>query len=211
MEAIQTDDKRREIIEAAIRRFSHFGIAKTTLSEIAEDLQMSKANLYYYFQDKWALLEAIVEVLLQETDRKIKETFTKTEGVEQQLCQILCIKFEFIEKYRLLTLNLSEVNVMDPKFRRIADQIFEKECSIVATVLENGIKSGELETIDILATSNLYVTTIRGLGINGICSHPSPIVEMETLKIIHDQQMRLTSVFVNGIMHKTVKINTAHK
>lgn len=198
-------------MEAAIRRFSHFGIAKTTLSEIAEDLQMSKANLYYYYQDKWTLLEAIVAVMLEESDQKIKEIFIKETGVEQQLCRMLGIKFEFIEKYRLLTLNLNEVNVMDAKFRRISDQIFEKECSVVAEILENGIKTGELETIDIFATSNLYVTTIRGLAIYGICSHPSPIVEMEALKRIHDQQMRLTGVFVNGIIHKTVKINTAHK
>lgn len=204
MEATHPEDKRREIIEAAIKRVSHFGIAKTTLSEIADDLQMSKANLYYYFQDKWTLLDMIVEVLLEETNEKIIEIFQHANTVKLQLQRILEIKFELMEKYKLLTLNLNEVNVMDPKFRRISDRVFAMECDMVRKVLERGIKSGELETNDVAATSNLYVTTIRGLGVFGIYSKPSPIVEMDTLKSIHQQQMQLTDIFVNGIVRKKI-------
>lgn len=204
LEAIHPEDKRREIIEAAIKRFSHFGITKTTLSEIADDLQMSKANLYYYFQDKWTLLDSIVEVLLEETNEKIIEIFQQTNSVKLQLQRILEIKFELMEKYKLLTLNLNEVNVLDPKFKRISDRVFTMECDRVRQVLERGIKSGELETNDVAATSNLYVTTVRGLGVFGICSNPSPIVEIDTLKSIHQQQMQLTDIFVNGIVRKKI-------
>lgn len=209
MEPLHPEDKKREITEAAIKRFSHFGIAKTTLSEIADDLQMSKANLYYYFQDKWALLESIVEVLLEETGRKTDEIFLHYKGVTRQLQRILEIKFELMEKYKLLTLNLNDGNileskVLDPRFRKIAARVFEMECSMVKQVLEQGIKSGELETIDVLKTSNLYVTTIRGLGVLGICANPSPIVEMDTIKAIHKQQMLLTKIFVNGIIREKI-------
>lgn len=202
MESLHPEDKKREIIEAAIKRFSHFGIAKTTLSEIADDLQMSKANLYYYFQDKWTLIDTIVEVLLEETGKKVEEMFLHSQGVTQHLQRILEIKLEFMEKYKLLTLNLSDGNILEPRFRKISDRVFERECNMVKQVLEQGIKSGELETINVSATSNLYVTTIRGLGIYGICSNPSPIIEMNTLKCIHEQQMQLTRVFVNGIVRE---------
>ena len=208
MENLYPEDKKREIIEAAIKRFSHFGIAKTTLSAIADDLQMSKANLYYYFPDKWALLESIVEVLIEETNEKIREIRQHTTGVVQQLQRILKIKLELMEKYKLLTLNLNEVNVLDPKFRRISDRLFLMECDVIKEVLAGGIKSGELETIDVSETSNLYVTTIRGLGIFGIYSNPSPIVEMDTIKAIHKQEVLLTKVFVNGIIRE--KITTEH-
>jgi len=209
LEALHPEDKKREIIEAAIKRFSHFGIAKTTLSEIADDLQISKANLYYYFQDKWTLLETIVEVLMEETGGRIEEIFQHYKGVTQQLQRILEIKFILMEKYKLLTLNLNDANVMysrvlDPKFRKISAKVFEMECSMVKQVLEQGIKSGELETIDVLKTSKLYVTTIRGLCVSGIYANPSPIVEMDTIKAIHKQQMLLTKIFVNGIIREKI-------
>ncbi|MGI8637960.1 MAG: TetR/AcrR family transcriptional regulator, partial [Segetibacter sp.] len=41
------DKKRDVIIQAAQKRFSHFGVDKTTMNEIADDLSISKASLYY--------------------------------------------------------------------------------------------------------------------------------------------------------------------
>jgi TetR/AcrR family transcriptional regulator len=199
LETIQIDDKKREIIEAAIKRFSHFGIAKTTLSEIADDLQMSKANLYYYFQDKWSLLEAIAEVLIHESNKRINEELDPTSPIATQLKQILKIKLELMQKYKLLTKNLSEVNVLDAKVKKIAKKVFEAETALIQQVISNGIKSGKIETIDALETSKLYVTTLRGLGMCGVYANPSPVLEMETLEEIHQQQLQLTDIFVNGI------------
>ena len=199
METIQIDDKKREIIEAAIKRFSHFGIAKTTLSEIADDLQMSKANLYYYFQDKWSLLEAIAEVLIHESNKRINEELDPTSPIATQLKQILKIKLELMQKYKLLTKNLSEVNVLDAKVKKIAKKVFEAETALIQQVISNGIKSGKIQTIDVLETSKLYVTTLRGLGMCGVYANPSPVLEMETLEEIHQQQLQLTDIFVNGI------------
>lgn len=199
METIQIDDKKREIIEAAIKRFSHFGIAKTTLSEIADDLQMSKANLYYYFQDKWSLLEAIAEVLIHESNKRINEELDPTSPIATQLKQILKIKLELMQKYKLLTKNLSEVNVLDAKVKKIAKKVFEAETALIQQVISNGIKSGKIETIDAFETSKLYVTTLRGLGMCGVYANPSPVLEMETLEEIHQQQLQLTDIFVNGI------------
>ncbi len=42
----ETDKKRDVIIEGAIKRFIHYGINKTTMNEIAEDLSVSKPSLY---------------------------------------------------------------------------------------------------------------------------------------------------------------------
>ena len=43
---------RRRILDAAEARFRVFGYRKTTMAEIAEDVDMSAANLYRYFEDK---------------------------------------------------------------------------------------------------------------------------------------------------------------
>jgi AcrR family transcriptional regulator len=47
------------ILQAARRRFSHYGYAKTTMAEIAGDCGMSPGNLYRFFPGKLDIAEAI--------------------------------------------------------------------------------------------------------------------------------------------------------
>jgi len=67
MLAENKDEMREKILEAALKRFMHYGASKTTMNEIADDLRCSKASLYYYFSDKKALHNAVL--------MKIGETF----------------------------------------------------------------------------------------------------------------------------------------
>jgi AcrR family transcriptional regulator len=60
------DETGKQILEAASRRFLHYGYKKTTMSEIAEDCNMSTGNLYRYFPSKLDIAEKFVAVLRRE-------------------------------------------------------------------------------------------------------------------------------------------------
>lgn len=66
--------KYEQIIEAAVRRFSHFGTAKTTTNEIANDLRIAKGTLYYYFEDKKMLQVAAIKFLVEKLFTEIKDS-----------------------------------------------------------------------------------------------------------------------------------------
>ena len=51
-------ETRERILEAAGRRFQHYGYGKTTMSEIAADLKMSTGNLYRFYPSKLDIAEA---------------------------------------------------------------------------------------------------------------------------------------------------------
>ena len=53
------DDVCERILDAARKRFSHYGYAKTTMAEIASDCDMSPGNLYRFFPGKLDIAEAI--------------------------------------------------------------------------------------------------------------------------------------------------------
>src|ERR1700679_1481470 len=59
MAMAEKDSVRAQIVEAAKKRFSHFGYAKTTMAEIATDCAMSPGNLYRFFPGKLDIAEAI--------------------------------------------------------------------------------------------------------------------------------------------------------
>ena len=55
-----TSDRRSRLLEAASRRFAHWGFAKTSVDEIAAEAGVSKGAVYLEFPDKDALLKAVV-------------------------------------------------------------------------------------------------------------------------------------------------------
>lgn len=50
-----------EIIGAAARLFAKHGVAATTMAHIADEVGLGVSSLYYYFRNKHAVLERIVE------------------------------------------------------------------------------------------------------------------------------------------------------
>ncbi|MEM6730007.1 MAG: TetR/AcrR family transcriptional regulator [Myxococcota bacterium] len=67
----QKQERRSDIIEAAGRCFDAGGLAAATLSAIAEETGLSKANLYRYFESRDAIL---LELLMQENEVWARET-----------------------------------------------------------------------------------------------------------------------------------------
>ncbi len=58
--ATRARDTKAEIHAAALELFSSRGYEKTSLREIAEQVGITKASLYYHYSSKQELLQAIV-------------------------------------------------------------------------------------------------------------------------------------------------------
>ncbi len=197
------EDKKTQIINAAIRRFSHFGISKTTMSEIAEDTHLSKANLYYYFPDKVSLIEAIASLLVEESAREVAVIFKKNKDVETRLLSLLDLKFQYFRKYQLLIQQIHEAQGIDPRLNALAQTMYNRELEQIGHVLEEGVLSGELVTMSLDETSNLYVTMQRGLTISTMSeSSAFPFADEKFLEQVYKLQKQAIHIFVNGIRSK---------
>lgn len=62
----QVEAKRAAILNAALALFSRNGLHGTTVEQIAETADISKANLFYYFSGKEAVYVAVLRDLLDE-------------------------------------------------------------------------------------------------------------------------------------------------
>jgi len=69
------EQTRELILRKAEELFRHFGFGKTTVAEIARDLEMSPANIYKYFPSKEAIIEASGERNLN----AMKESFLRAD------------------------------------------------------------------------------------------------------------------------------------
>jgi AcrR family transcriptional regulator len=62
-------DTRQKILEVAQRLFREKGFDKVSLREIADEVGVTKAALYYYFDSKDKLLEALAQPFIEMQDR----------------------------------------------------------------------------------------------------------------------------------------------
>ncbi|MEO6580759.1 MAG: TetR/AcrR family transcriptional regulator [Sphingomicrobium sp.] len=57
--------KKDRLINAAMRRYHHNGIAASSIAAVARDADVPAGNVYYYFRSKDSLTEAVVERLCE--------------------------------------------------------------------------------------------------------------------------------------------------
>ena len=76
MEAKATENQeetRSRILDAAEARFRTYGYGKTTMAEIAADVDMSAANLYRFFENKLDIGAALAQHCFDEREKPLVE------------------------------------------------------------------------------------------------------------------------------------------
>lgn len=89
------DETANQILDAASRRFLHYGYGKTTMSEIAKDCNMSTGNLYRYFPSKLDIAEMFVRVLRREQVAKLRSVLERPDRTPaEKLRDFFLLKFK---------------------------------------------------------------------------------------------------------------------
>ena len=61
------------IVEAADQLFYRQGYARTSFSDIADDVRISRGNFYYHFKSKDEILNAVIDVRLANTRKMLEQ------------------------------------------------------------------------------------------------------------------------------------------
>lgn len=91
VDAANTEAKRLAIITAAIRCLARQGVAQTSISDICKEAGMRSGHLYYYFENKDALLAAIMLLNRDEIAERIEHML---EGEGDLASKILAVHVE---------------------------------------------------------------------------------------------------------------------
>ncbi|WP_423146141.1 TetR/AcrR family transcriptional regulator [Rubrolithibacter danxiaensis] len=196
----ETDRKRESIIEGAIKRFSHFGINKTTMAEIAEDLSVSKPALYYYFPDKQSVIIAVAEKIISEYLKDVENAFLQYPDTEEALIKLLNIRREFFQNYFMLHMGeeYSDAYLKDPGLILIMKQTRQREVSIVAESFRRGMENGQIKKMDAEKTAALLLDTLMGLRVS-MRIEQLPFPDKTSFEELLNKQKDVARIFLNGI------------
>lgn len=201
--AKNADAKRIKILEAAKKRFAHYGLAKTTIAEIAQDLSFSKALLYYYFPDKNRLFAAVMELTIDELLEQSTISIEKAKTVQEAIDAFLETRLKIIkENYNVFEFSYSLRADMPPDLECVTPVLFEREIDQVRMILENGVATGELKPIDdIMVTAKILLISMLGMRL-GILKEFKNLFfppTKEEFDYILELQRKLSKIFVDGL------------
>ncbi len=191
--------KQEFILEAAIKRFSHFGINKTTLTEIADDLSVSKQSLFYYFPDKQSLIAAVEERIIEEYIDMLGKACDRAANLEEALLEMIDIRSRFVKKYYMLALQFqgNEAVAGAPAIGSIKQKLRQKELALLVMLFEKGIAVKELKPLDALKTCSLILETLSALA---YCMQDRTMIpDRETFAASSQKQKEIIQLFYNGL------------
>ena len=93
-------EKRQHILKVALRHFANRGYAGTSVQEIVDDAKVAKPMLYYYFESKAKLYQALIDSACEERLRVLTEAAACEGPLEERLGATLLALFRFIKKNR---------------------------------------------------------------------------------------------------------------
>jgi AcrR family transcriptional regulator len=85
--------KPRKIIDAARKRFRYYGLAKTTMQEIAGDAGVAVGTLYLYFANKDELIVACAEDFVERHRRRAAAILDGDDPADQKLRNYVLDRF----------------------------------------------------------------------------------------------------------------------
>lgn len=197
---VEADKKSELILEGAIKRFAHFGINKTSMAEIAEDLSLSKPALYYYYPDKQSLILAVAERIITEYLDKVDQTFPEQPNLDEALINLIELRRNFFQKYFMLHMEeeYSGAYLKDPAFIKLMQRTKEREVAIISRGFQRGIDRAEIRDIDTVRTSELLLDTLRGLR---ACMKNEKVIfpDADSFEQVLTKQKEVARIFLYGI------------
>jgi AcrR family transcriptional regulator len=117
-------DQRELILEKAAALFARSGYPATSMNQVAEACGLSKATLYHYYKDKYALLVSICQGHVSRLQRIVRDVLAEELEPEAQMRALIA---RLVEEYadaqhahRVLT---EDVKFLEPDDReRVLDQ-----------------------------------------------------------------------------------------
>src|SRR5262245_47585946 len=112
--AEQAEKTRAAVLETARRLFHEHGYDATSLQQIADAMGVTKANVYYYFRTKAAILEAILEPMAV----ALSGLLDAAEVIEDHDERLRFVVEGFVSQVVTAYRTVGPLNLGDPAMRR---------------------------------------------------------------------------------------------
>lgn len=156
----------RQVIQAAQKLFQEHGIQDVTMEDVAKAVGKAKSSLYYYYQSKDEICDAVMDVEITEMLTEITRAVDHAETIEQKIHAFCITKIRTIRKRRALyhiTYDAgSKYTRTKPNYNR-RRKYLAREGAVLSQIITDGIEKGELRPLDKKEQDVLVFVLLSGL------------------------------------------------
>jgi len=191
---MKNDEIRQQILTAAEARFRQYGYKKTGMIELAQDCDMSAANLYRHFENKLDICAALAKLCLAEGEALLEqvvedEQLSANEKLIAFISQQLHHTYHYFESVPKIGELVEALTIKRPE---VIESHRQHKLTLLKQLLLQGQSSGAFVFDDVDETGDaIHSATLLFYFPSTISLYPLPIMEQ---KLHHVGQLLLRSL-----------------
>lgn len=165
-----SEERKQQILEAAIVVFAKLGFRSARMDDVAEQAGLSKAALYLYYKSKDAIIAALLQRLFVQEFKQLQALVeSEWEGSVVEQLLILTRQFASMLKWMSRVMPIAfefyAIAGRDKQVRQFLKEYFADYRQLLARLVERGIAQDELRDIDAMATAITLTALFEGLAL----------------------------------------------
>ncbi|MBU0529714.1 TetR/AcrR family transcriptional regulator [bacterium] len=174
------DSKKEQIAECFKQHFNHYGYKKTSVDDIAKELNISKKTIYHYFSSKEKIFYYIISKIARQFRNNMDKNLEQFSTCQEKIKQLILMIFSETRKW------LKQGNdAFEFKYKyEIARMAFQDAYGeLIKKLIQQGIEKGEFPKANV----DMNVRFIYGIiseAMNLVNSNPELKVEDEVINSI---------------------------
>lgn len=155
-----TDSIRQRILDVALEHFTRYGYGKTAMADIANDADMSTANLYRYFGNKLDIAGACAQNCIRENIENERQAIAGEHlSAEQKLLRLVLAMIKHCHETITEDSHLHDaVAMVSAKRPDIVHHKIDAQQGMIMEILAHGNVTGELDVKDIAGTAKTILS-----------------------------------------------------
>ena len=198
-------DKQKEfaIVQAARDRFARYGFSKVTMEEIAADVELGKASLYYYFPSKEEVFKAVIALEQNELKGRFEQLLRKQEAAADKLREYVTLRMKFFrDLINLGTLSVHSYMGTKSVFKKLFQDFEKVELTLIKKIIDEGVQRHEFVSFTADDIARVFLHILQGLRCRILRSANGRDLAQKTRNNLQKEMKTATEIFINGIRCK---------
>lgn len=166
---VDKEEKRRQILRAALKVFARQGVSDFRMIEIACQAEVGKGTLYEYFPSKEKLVAGSFSLFVEDFARFVEKRMTSEDNPAEKIKKLIGATCSFYaEKKRNINLmfDLWGVAIANRRGKQAlleVEDVYTDTTKWLAGIIDDGIRQGMFKKVDAELAAAMILATLDGL------------------------------------------------
>lgn len=160
-----------KFLAAALNLFAERNFASVTIKDIARELDVNTALLYYYFDSKTDLFRATIEQAVAHAFEHVRSVVEQSDDPAKIIAvwlQSHVNRFAEIHRFVKIALDFRSGHECDPAIAKAIERFYDEERKLLSKVVRDGIKQGLFKSVDPNRMAQFISTYLDGCMVRSV-------------------------------------------